>query len=161
MGDLPIPLGKHRELNSCVTFDGLYVNKHLNHPVDGAIKGGNYHTTEHIKNVEMEARREIEESFSTGRMFGNHISNCTCINSRGQLVKSGLRGLSVPCDHPCCLAPYLITYTMTASSRFCGNDLIKAPTTSTSSEPTPGEEWDGYSDVSPELIKVLQSTWRE
>ena len=157
MGDLPIPLGTHRDLNSCVTFDGLYVNKHLNHPVDGAVKGGSHLSTVFIKNIEREARREIEESFSTGRMFGSHIPNCTCINSRGQLVKSGLRGLKVPCDHPCCLAPYLITYTMNASSRFCGNDLIKA----SSSLQTPLEEWDGYSDVSPELIKVLQNTWRE
>jgi hypothetical protein len=158
LGDLPVPLGDHKDLSSTPTFDGAYVVPFAHHPVDGKsrfVVNKNYALL----------RDETEMKFRNGILKGKAVEECTCINSRGELVKSGPLSKQIPCDHPCCLAPYRLMYQM-KDSRFTGH----AEGTSSSSTrahsngdegPALGASWSGYNDVSPQLLQVLADTWKD
>ena len=169
LGDLPVPLGDHKVLSSTPTFDGAYVVPFAHHPVDG--KGQNRVN----KNYAL-LRNETEMKFRKGLLKGQEISDCSCINSRGELVKSGPLSMKVPCDHPCCLAPYRLMY-VTETSRFSGRETSKTSGSSSSATtiesadsgasasasagPAIGASWSGYNDVSPQLLQVLADTWKD
>jgi hypothetical protein len=158
LGDLPVPLGNHKDLSSIPTFDGAYVVPFAHHPVDGksrSVVNKNYALL----------RDETEMKFRTGILRGEAVEDCTCINSRGELIKSGLHSKQIPCDHPCCLAPYRLMYQM-KTSRFTG--LVEGTSSSSTRAHINGEErpalgasWSGFNDVSPELLQVLADTWKD
>ena len=103
-----------------------------------------------------------------GLVFGNTIEKCTCINSRGQLIK---KGNDVPCDHACCMAPYLISYSikgkkyeshvLASHDNYLGKIALRAAINDPTLPANGEHSWEGYSDVSPVLIKMLNESWRE
>lgn len=155
-----MPLGDHKVLSSTPTFDGAYVVPFAHHPVDGKsrfVVNKNYALL----------RDETEMKFKKGILKGDVVEDCTCINARGELVKSGPLSKQIPCDHPCCLAPYRLMYQMKAS-RFTGHIEDASSkgrsfrTHSNSGEIAAlGASWSGYNDVSPQLLQVLADTWKD
>lgn len=170
LGDLPVPLGDHKVLSSTQTFDGAYVVPFAHHPVDGKSR------FQVNKNYAI-LRDETEMKFTKGILKGDVVEDCTCINERGELVKSGPVSRQIPCDHPCCLAPYRLMYQM-KDTKFTGHVEGSSSNSSSSSSssataatadgdgdgvdrPALGASWSGYNDVSPQLLQVLANTWKD
>ena len=172
LGNLPVPGEDGMEASSATTFDGAYVVKHVVHPTNGMIcsrlknKVNSVSMSERKHNSLVRKREALE--MTKGLVFGNTVEKCTCINSRGQLVK---KGNDVPCDHPSCMAPYLISYSVIgrkyeshalASHDYSQGRVARSAASNESSLPALGEHsWEGYSDVSPVLMQMLKDSWRD
>jgi hypothetical protein len=170
MGCLPVP-AEAKDYSSATTFDGAYVVKHVLHPTDGMTssrlqnKATGVSVRERKHRTRLRRRAAIE--MTTSLVTGDTIKKCTCINSRGQLVKYSS---DVPCDHPCCMAPYLISYSIKgkkydshvlASHDNYHGTLMRRAAAKEPSLGTHGEHsWEGYSDVSPALMQMLNESWR-
>ena len=172
LGNLPVPGEDGMEPSSATTFDGAYVVKHVVHPTNGLTCSGlrnkvNSVSLSERKHNSLVRKREALE-MSKGLVFGHTVEKCTCINSRGQLVKNGS---DIPCDHPSCMAPYLISYSVIgrkyeshalASHDYLQGRVARSGASNEPSLPALGEHsWEGYSDVSPVLMQMLKDSWRD